>query len=777
MSDEENEMDFNPVNHKKLLNDINDLVKTQRIKKVARTEACKQKTEFNLVKRSYQTQDEIEGDQKTDKKQVTITNLTKVIGKNTKQKQISKQLKTAFQSEKVLKKPLEKVHAERLQRTVAYDVTKDKVARWDAIVTQHKMADQIVFPLNSDKFTIIDKTSGKSDGVRYKTEFRKRLEELQASQPDNDDSEPEEGKLTLEEMIEKRKEMRRIKMRESFKVSKARMQNKIKSKTYHKLKKREKLKEKLKEFEELKATDPEAALKELEKIEKQRVEERAGLRHRNTGTWAKNLQVRAKYDKNVKQDLEAQLALSRELTQKQNLEESSESEDEIQINGKNELNPWLKEQSEEKNELDELYSGYRKFWETKNENDRQIKEYKIGKTETQKVEIDSQAEKIPDESKSEKKKKEKVLKKKSKKIQEVEIENSDLDDDNDPSNFLNGLFDKAEEKLKQKVETKYKKLDKAEKSSNKKEKRSKKSKESADVKSSKYLEFKTGPNLRDVDDGLIEGNNEFEDVDMEEKHAENLLKEIEETAQSKKSKEINPESFLTVKSKHLITALPKSEEVDEMFQDEDDLKEMNKMSLAEAFEDDDIINDFADEVEANEKKDQDEIDLLPGWGSWGGFGVKEKKMPKPEEKSKVKKKDRVIVNDDLNEKFKKHMVSKLPFPFKAVKDFEAAIRTPIGPDFVPETAHSLLTMPEIVTKAGTIIEPMDEGALIGKTKTSFTFKMKNGEDKKKKIEGKVGLSGPKNAKDNKTNFKNKSKGFKGPKKFGAKKIMKQRKMK
>lgn len=47
--------------------------------------------------------------------------------------------------------------------------------------------------------------------------------------------------------------------------------------------------------------DPEAALRKLEELERTRAEERATLRHRSTGQWAKNLQVRAKYDKEVRQ--------------------------------------------------------------------------------------------------------------------------------------------------------------------------------------------------------------------------------------------------------------------------------------------------------------------------------------------------------------------------------------------------------------------------------------------------------------------------------------------
>lgn len=86
---------------------------------------------------------------------------------------------------------------------------------------------------------------------------------------------------------------------ESYKEAKARRQNKIKSKKFHRILRHEKIKQQLKEFEQLQKTNPEEALKKLEHIERARVEERMSLRHKGTGKWAKNKQVRAKYDKDV----------------------------------------------------------------------------------------------------------------------------------------------------------------------------------------------------------------------------------------------------------------------------------------------------------------------------------------------------------------------------------------------------------------------------------------------------------------------------------------------
>lgn len=59
------------------------------------------------------------------------------------------------------------------------------------------------------------------------------------------------------------------------------------------------MKQQLKEFEELQKNNPREALLKLEQIDKVRAEERMSLRHRSTGQWAKNKQIRAKYNKEV----------------------------------------------------------------------------------------------------------------------------------------------------------------------------------------------------------------------------------------------------------------------------------------------------------------------------------------------------------------------------------------------------------------------------------------------------------------------------------------------
>lgn len=294
MSDDEER--FNPVTHKKLLSEINDIVKFQHIKKPKRSEPAIKIDEFHLVKSKESLEENDPDSKKRKTKSISIRSIANVVKKNESQKKISNQFQDTFKKAKVLNKPLEKIHADRIQRTIAYDNTKTKLSRWDAIVTKNKNADQLKFPLTQDKAYIKNKVHDGYSQFRYKTQMMKDMEEIhnECFAKANDENNGEEIStelLTLEEMKERRKELARLKLRESHQLAKKRLQGKIKSKKYHRLKKKEELKKRLKEFEELKISNPEAALKELEKIEKHRVQERANLRHKNTGTWAKNMKV------------------------------------------------------------------------------------------------------------------------------------------------------------------------------------------------------------------------------------------------------------------------------------------------------------------------------------------------------------------------------------------------------------------------------------------------------------------------------------------------------
>lgn len=570
--------------------------------------------------------------------------------------------------------------------------------------------------------------------------------------PELQNEEEVREKLTRAEMIERNQELRRLRMKEAQQSAKAHRQNKIKSKKYHRILKKERLKQQIKEFEQLQKTDPEAALRKIEQLDRNRVEERANQRHRNTGTWAKNLQVRAKYNKEVRKELADQIAISRELVAKRPIDESDEEDGnndaEKDINY-DPFNPWLKKESEEdKGEIEEVLGGYRQYWLDRNESDGNIKQYLNAKSvdieqriEPTKANGGVQAGNKGGVRAAPEKLKRGMVKGKLSRINKGWIE-EDLDSSaaaGDTSSAsikqeeslivdnLDDFFDDAEDALREKFSKKasliYKQLD-VKRKNKRQRKRSSNDDKEIDLK---FKQRNKRPKIdEELTAGVTEDNNEIATAIQT---ARNKLARTANGNGHSNLDNINPNEFAKVQPRHLQTALPDTiytNDDDGLFENNDEAYEnddIKRLTLAEAFEDDDIVAQFErDKDEEAKKGGPQEIDMsMPGWGSWAGCGIdpaKQKtkrrmilKFPAAE-KRKPENKGNVVIIENGDEKLKKHRVADLPFPFTSVADYEQSIRAPLGNDFVPVTAHKLLTKPAVTTRLGSIIDPMNENMLV-----------------------------------------------------------------
>lgn len=132
--------------------------------------------------------------------------------------------------------------------------------------------------------------------------------------------------LSIEEVAERRAEL--AKMRElMFRAeAKAKRVSKIKSKTYRRIKKKEKAKiaAKLGELDEDHEDDEESRLKR----EVERARERATLRHKNTGKWAKAMKARGELDVDQRREINEMLDRGEKLRRRIQGQGSDESDDE-----------------------------------------------------------------------------------------------------------------------------------------------------------------------------------------------------------------------------------------------------------------------------------------------------------------------------------------------------------------------------------------------------------------------------------------------------------------
>ncbi|KXJ77858.1 hypothetical protein RP20_CCG006357 [Aedes albopictus] len=766
MSDDELDQ-VDPAAHRKLLAGISSLVRSQDVQKATRTEPTARKSEFSLVKARYSSED----GQKKAKPAIKVDDLLGILKKTDKNSALGKELVQIKTKKKTLKKPLEKPVADRIERDTLYGKAQKGLDLWEPVVTASDVAPQTVFPLQYGSVGLANEAPQKLSQYRVKSDLMKAMEELDRKYQKEEVEEEAEDKytLTLEELREKRKEAARQKMREAYKIARGRRMNKIKSKKFHKLMKREKIRSQIKQFEELQKTDPEAALKQLELIEKQRYQERASLRHKNTGSWAKNMQIRAKYDMNVRKEIAEQLSIGKELMAKQLAEdESSESgEDEVLEEDDEEDNPWVRRKGEHEEEANkEFTSGYRKYWDQRNK----VKEAKKQMQDEEKSEDDfesgeedgvqSSNDEEQDDADSEEERQLEVFKKKVKKSKPVatsawqEEDLSGHKEDlptpapakrkkklNRKELNLEEMFDDAEEALQKKIQEKLanvRNLTAAQKVSRDRKKANKR--KANEGKSD--LAFKKKASLADADVELDESAGKDQDGRDDAMLPSNIAKFFTVDKLEAKSSEtpsevtINPKQFVQMKPKHLLNAIPDLTTGGDLSDDDDeheDPEQNQKLTIAEAFEDDDIVADFEREKqdERDRNKPKEVETFLPGWGSWAGAGLKQRqvnktrrKMFKPPPKELPRRddnKDRVIINEDaaVSKQLSSHLVNELPFPFVTVKDYEASLRAPVGRTFIPETAHSTLVEPRVVTKMGAVIEPMKRDILLQDVKKSF----------------------------------------------------------
>lgn len=130
--------------HKRLLDAVSRLNKTQFIKKPTRNEPAIKRSEFNLVKTNSVGSEQTRRVNTVKDATVSVQDLVKVLKKSNKHLTIGKQLGTQNRNKKVLDKPLERPVADRIKRTVGYEKAKNKLNRWDAVVTRNRATDHLV---------------------------------------------------------------------------------------------------------------------------------------------------------------------------------------------------------------------------------------------------------------------------------------------------------------------------------------------------------------------------------------------------------------------------------------------------------------------------------------------------------------------------------------------------------------------------------------------------------------------------------------------------------
>ncbi|XP_063794444.1 U3 small nucleolar RNA-associated protein 14 homolog A [Pseudophryne corroboree] len=716
-SDNEEDSD-NEEKHQQLLDTISSLDGKKRRRKLAeRSEASVHVSEFGISSEGAG-------------EKINLSDLIVPIKKTASLSAVKKQL-NKLKEKKSVELPLSKEEAQKIQRIVSYKSTSEEVAKWDHIVKQNRRAEQLFFPLNDEALKpapIGEMVTGWSKAATpLEMEIFSILHKNKQPITDPLLTPVEEASLkamSLEEATLRRAELQKARALQSYYEAKARRERKIKSKKYHRLLKKSKQKEALKAFEELRKSNPEAALEELNKLERARMEERMSLKHQNSGKWAKSKAIMAKYDEEARKAMQEQLQQNKELTRKiEVLSESEESEKEEEI-----IPDFV-------NEAQMTLEGPNPWMTGKLRNDEKDLGVKEGEEELQiEAEVDTRTDEPEEDQESEE---ETLLKEfEDKRRLRKEEEQESLENEQRNSHLVivedlaakqasefSGVFHRLLEQNR---------IDKA--AAGKSVVIEADEPEEGDAEELEVA-VAEGPLMiasleRNQSLGAVEalGEQEFNDEEITQpetprkKKPKNKVSQPEDHKQAKKPKLIDHNEILPVKARRVQTPLlpttVEEEEETNIGNTEEDGETEQKMIIQEAFAGDDVISDFLKEKRAAEAagKPKDISLVLPGWGEWGGTNVKVSKKKRqrfiikapPAPLRKDQRLPNVIISEKRNILAAAHQVNDLPFPFNSRHHFESSIRAPVGNTWNTERSVQKLTAPRVITKRGHIIEPITE---------------------------------------------------------------------
>ncbi|XP_054164102.1 U3 small nucleolar RNA-associated protein 14 homolog B-like [Oppia nitens] len=642
------------VNYDKLLADVSllDSAKKKQLKwKATRFEAKDVVNEFNLSQ--------------SDKTKLSINDLLSEV-RDTGTGNLKK-LKH-WHKRRLLDEPLERSEAKKIKRAVNYDQTGRALTKWDPVVDSNRAASQLKFPLNQKTLSlepakeVVKKFTPKTP---MELQIAEMLSKSENTLTDDKALTVAEEKImkamSLDEARIRHREIQKMRALMSYQEVKLKRQAKIKSKRYHRILKRERLKKSLEEFEKEKKENPDAAIDKLQELEKLRALERASLKHKNTGKWAKHLKLRSKYDDNARAALSEQLQISNKLLQKKVHFEDDDNDDDNNNNSDDDSGDDEEDNANKDDEFTPLPNDYNPWMRS-------------GSTGSG------------------------IVQPKPQHIKQISNDTNAEDIDRPINYETSGPI--SDEQI------------------------------SADLD----VEF--------IEDNNNNTNNSVVEIDNNSVVVGNEKTSTEKVAS--KEAAIDPNDFITVKANKVKSSFPNLvTDLDSDGEDNDDDEsdgvsdDEQRQLVSEAFADDDVLNDFKkSKREKIENESEKNVSLfLPGWGQWGGVGLKISKKKKKrftlKPAKKGKRKDHsignVIISEKKDETVGKYRVKQLPFPYKNVEEFEKSIRHPIGRTWNPEVAYRELTEPKLVTKIGAIIDPIDKEALInsrvGKNKRNSSLKV------------------------------------------------------
>lgn len=640
-------------------------------------------------------------------------------------------------SSRTVHAPLPKADQAKVERMVAYEISKKQVTKWQPLIQKNREAPTKYFDEKTDLgFSTIGAIASEFEP---RTEFERTMaalvhhDKIMEAHRNDGASLLDMNKVSIED--EKDRQNRTAKLRSLLfrHEMKAKHVKKIKSKTYHRLSKKDRLKAESSQLE----MDPEAANEYAMKQERQRAEERMTLRHKHKSPWLQRKMQRGldKQDEGTRAAVTEHFQRHEELTRKKYTMDSSSSDDSTY------------EDDDDENAADSdpdkanniLRKAKQKTLEVLEEDDEMPKSGLLS---------------LPFMRRGLEKRKEATIEEVNLTVQEYEdsmqkLEDSDGSEDpkvaSTSGRRVLGMAKAQTIGADNKVE-----LDKFYDNSD--------SEDDFEAKKSGNIENEGSDHLQKdvINDSVLNQENINTRKESVFKNFDEIVKNpgpkttyevsifASDTWKKAKNKNgIDTDIKKSSKFTRLVRHSVKNSEKDQLGEDSDTddegqmvdgiLTSASKPSyelpsqeelIRQAFAGDDVEDDFEkdkQEILNEENPEPEQPLLLPGWGQWTdiqqkkglpSWMVKEREnAQRKREEALKKRKDaqlkNVIISEKSSKKAEKLQTKTVPFPYTSKDVFHQSMRMPIGPESNPATTFGPLTRPEVVKKPGVIIKPIE----------------------------------------------------------------------
>ncbi|PMD46140.1 Utp14-domain-containing protein [Hyaloscypha variabilis F] len=644
-----------------------------------------------------------------------------------------------------LEVPLAKRQQDRLDRSAAYDKSKETLNRWTDTVAHNRRADHLIFPLPDG-----DIASAHSNRQLVPTNLTKPFNELEATiqsileesglatadGKDDEDhirefEELEANKLSVGEVKARRDQLRMARELLFREEAKAKRIKKIKSKSYRKVHRKQREKEERQNREALEEGGYVPSEDELEAQDRRRAEERMGARHRGskwakamkeTGQSAWNEDARSGVSEMARRDEELRKRIEGTAVRKEFENESedsvSDSEDDVSEEDESAEQKRLLRKLDKFSDaplLDESLPGAKLAnMDFMRKADANRKKQNDAMVEEMRREL--AGEDTPDEEDSDGDVGRRIFGPGSNKPQEKKQKSKIASEFEEPAGSED---DEAQAEIK---------LGGADNTRD----TAKPTRSKSSGRPSKF-------NAPSISKNQVTSNPEGGAWSKVVSKSTTISDAEAKRRRHKKNDTIDVEE-LDLSKAALVATQPKSRKSSkksitlEVDSDSDESHDENTVQLPYAIKDQelikrafagaDVVGDFeAEKKQTAEDEDEKTIDnTLPGWGSWVGDGLSKREKAKNKgrfltksegikaQNRKDAKLERVIINEKRVKKNVKYLASSLPHPFETKQQYERSLRLPLGPEWTTKETFQDATKPRILLKQG-IITPMSKPLL------------------------------------------------------------------